>query len=69
MVAMPIPKRIERLREDGPYVLGDSILVEGDGPDELVRGVIVENVSTGPRHVRITVEAGPGSAARNCSAT
>lgn len=58
--------KIERLREDGPYVSGETIQVPVE-PDELVPGIIREVVPTSPRRVRVTVEitdsgwrSGPG---------
>jgi hypothetical protein len=48
--------KVEHLRQDGPFNVGDRYEVAPDGSVERFPGVIVEVRPTGPKHVELTVE-------------
>jgi hypothetical protein len=48
--------KVEHLRQDGPFHVGDRYEVAPDGSVERFPRVVVEVRPTGPKHVELTVE-------------
>jgi hypothetical protein len=53
---VPATIRVERLRRDGPFHVGDRYDVASPTADEHLSGTIIDVRPTGPRHVEVTVE-------------
>jgi len=53
---VPASIKVERLRRDGPFRVGERYGVAAPGADEHVTGTIIALKPTGPQRVEVTVE-------------
>jgi hypothetical protein len=53
---MPATLKVERLRSDGPFRVGDRYEVASPSADEHLSGTISDVRPTGPQHVEVTIE-------------
>lgn len=53
---MPATIKVERLRRDGPFHVGDRYEVASPDANEHLHGTIREVRPTGPNHVEVKVE-------------